>query len=607
MQKRSIIFFKIMLLFGLVLTPIAAADVIVSNVDQLNTAIENANASSNADRTILLANGVYKLNRPFFWIERDGVTIRSQSGDRTMVTLQGQNGMNGGVIEFIFQVSADNITIQDMTLEDVGSHAIIIHGESPYDADGTVISNLIIRDTFEQMVKVTPANSDPERFYSEGGLMENCLCYYTAEIGPQYYIGGIDAHGAKDWIIRNNIFKNIRSPETTNPGSPHYNASPRHAEHAIHFWSWSHNTLTEKNLIINCDRGIGYGLSGSGHNNGIIRNNIIYHANLGTLGTDDMGDAGIILETSHDTQVYNNTIYFEHDYANGIEYRFNSTANALIANNLTNKAIRQRDGATGTLVCNIANNAPANWFASVNPFDPPDIFLHIRDTSVTDVIDKGTNAIPGLPSVFQDFDGDSRPQGSEIDIGADEFSDSAPNQSPEINLKQDTADIPDSGSYDFGNKTVGTFSNTVFTIENTGTADLTLTTPISIAGDAAFSIQNPLAASPVAPGETTAFTVRFSPASEGVKTAEISIANNDSDEAPYDLTLTGEGTSPKGDLNGDSVVNLTDAIIALQVITGYTPSQLRTDYAISGADVNGDNQVGPEELIYILQKEAELR
>ena len=55
------------------------------------------------------------------------------------------------------------------------------------------------------------------------------------------------------------------------------------------------------------------------------------------------------------------------------------------------------------------------------------------------------------------------------------------------------------------------------------------------------------------------------------------------------------------------MTDLTDAIMALQVITGFNPVQLRTDYAVSGTDVNGDNRVGMEELIYILQDEAELR
>jgi hypothetical protein len=73
------------------------------------------------------------------------------------------------------------------------------------------------------------------------------------------------------------------------------------------------------------------------------------------------------------------------------------------------------------------------------------------------------------------------------------------------------------------------------------------------------------------------------------------------------LHYGGNDITPKGDLSGDGVTDLTDAIIALKVLTGQNPPQLRTDYTVSGADVNGDNRVGTEELIYILQEEAELR
>ncbi|MEI7671235.1 MAG: dockerin type I domain-containing protein [Deltaproteobacteria bacterium] len=62
-----------------------------------------------------------------------------------------------------------------------------------------------------------------------------------------------------------------------------------------------------------------------------------------------------------------------------------------------------------------------------------------------------------------------------------------------------------------------------------------------------------------------------------------------------------------GDLNGDGVVTMADAIIALQVMARIQPSGLRSDYTTSGVDVNGDSKVGMPELIYILQKAAGAR
>jgi hypothetical protein len=115
---------------------------------------------------------------------------------------------------------------------------------------------------------------------------------------------------------------------------------------------------------------------------------------------------------------------------------------------------------------------------------------------------------------------------------------------PEINLKQGTTNIPDGGNYDFGDKQTNTDTDVIFTIENTGTTNLTLTTPLIIGGANAdqFSIQaQPV--SPVTAGNNTGFTVRFSPTATGIKTATIAIANNDGDESTYDLTIQGNGTA----------------------------------------------------------------
>jgi hypothetical protein len=58
-----------------------------------------------------------------------------------------------------------------------------------------------------------------------------------------------------------------------------------------------------------------------------------------------------------------------------------------------------------------------------------------------------------------------------------------------------------------------------------------------------------------------------------------------------------------GDVNGDTKIDLVDAMLALKILAGITP----TDTISLSADVNGDNKIGLEELAYILQKAAGLR
>jgi hypothetical protein len=224
-------------------------------------------------------------------------------------------------------------------------------------------------------------------------VVEGCLLEYSAGIGPQWYIGGVDAHNARNWVVRRNVFRAIRSP------------ADAVAEFAVHFWSASADTLVEGNTIINCDRGIGLGLGDRGHQRGVVRNNMICHN-----ATEGFADVGIALESAPGAQVYNNTIYQEHSYPNAIEYRFPATTGVLIANNLTNKAVSMRDGAAGAVSHNVAN-AQAGWFLNPGAGD-----LHLK-TARLEVVDQG-RSIAGLTD---DFDGQARPQGPGIDIGADEF------------------------------------------------------------------------------------------------------------------------------------------------------------------------------------------
>ena len=59
-----------------------------------------------------------------------------------------------------------------------------------------------------------------------------------------------------------------------------------------------------------------------------------------------------------------------------------------------------------------------------------------------------------------------------------------------------------------------------------------------------------------------------------------------------------------GIVNGDFVANLTDAILAIKVISGMTHAGQNI---LISADVNSNGKIGLEEVIYILQNVAGVR
>ncbi|RLC20420.1 MAG: hypothetical protein DRI57_04885 [Deltaproteobacteria bacterium] len=56
---------------------------------------------------------------------------------------------------------------------------------------------------------------------------------------------------------------------------------------------------------------------------------------------------------------------------------------------------------------------------------------------------------------------------------------------------------------------------------------------------------------------------------------------------------------PNGDVDGNESVGLSDAILILKMLTGTGPGDVRI---YSEADINGDGEIGTEELIYILRE-----
>ncbi len=306
----------------------------VSNVAQLYQAVQKANRSNNGT-DIVLADGRYKITQRI-QLTGSHISLKSLSGDPMSVILSGRGMKKTNTTEVLIDVSGSHISLSGFTLEQSSNHLIQVRAEK--NADNFSLRNCVLRDSYEQLLKVSSSQSN--KLFSNNGIVKNCLFEYTAGIGPQFYIGGIDAHSSQNWTISGNTFKNIASP------------SLHVAEHAIHFWRKSSNITVINNIIEDCDRGIGFGLGNDPKNQtvgGLIANNVIRSTNP----SHQYADVGIILEASPDIQIINNRIFIKGSYPNAIEYRFAATKNVLIKDNITNKSIVSRNGGQAELSGNL--------------------------------------------------------------------------------------------------------------------------------------------------------------------------------------------------------------------------------------------------------------
>lgn len=79
-----------------------------------------------------------------------------------------------------------------------------------------------------------------------------------------------------------------------------------------------------------------------------------------------------------------------------------------------------------------------------------------------------------------------------------------------------------------------------YTIQNLGSANLTMTTPVTTTVGSNCSITvNTQPSSPVAPSGSTNLVLTVTPSSAGAWSATVSIANNDADKNPYTWTISG--------------------------------------------------------------------
>jgi len=152
---------------------------------------------------------------------------------------------------------------------------------------------------------------------------------------------------------------------------------------------------------------------------------------------------------------------------------------------------------------------------------------------------------------------------------------------PEIHVEQNVTAIATGGNYAYTTTRVGVMNSVVFNIRNQGAAPLNLSgTPrVAVSGpDAAMFIVSSQPSTPVAASGLTTFTVAFIPSSTGAKSATLTIANNDSDENPYVVNLTGTGNEPTAPcisvVNGNRFSNFGSIASFNNTFYGYSNTTL---------------------------------
>jgi hypothetical protein len=358
--------------------------------------------TASPDTTLLLEDGTYALaSNQSLEVRAPRVTISSVSGNRGAVIITG--GSNN------ISINANDVTIADLTLRNPRFHNIQVHGER--GVARTTIYNVHLMDAGQQFIKVSAGDGTQGKF-ADDGLVACSLIEYTTyargtDVTPPAYTNGVDIIAGKGWSIRDNTFRRIRSQ--AGPAGP-----------AILVWRNATDTTIQRNLIVDCWRGIALGLSAPNHRsrggaevqydhqNGLVENNVI-------LALHEPADAAIENNFALHSRVLHNTVYYnetlKHAVDWAIEYRFPPTT-AIIQNNLTNRRILKRSPyphQEATVQGNVTH-ATAGWFRAMTAED-----FHLVER--TPALDAGV----AVPDSLEDIDGDKRPIGQAPDAGADEL------------------------------------------------------------------------------------------------------------------------------------------------------------------------------------------
>jgi hypothetical protein len=330
-------------------------------------------------------------------IATDNITLRSASGHRERVVIDGAESRDGELLGF---TACSGVTIADLTIQNIKWNGFKINSDT--NVQKLTIYNCIIHNIWQRGIKgVKVPRENRQAICPRQCRVQYCFFYNDrpkrlsddpADIAKGNYIAGIDVMYAKDWIISDNVFVGIQGRTYEGRG-------------AVFIWHDSQDCVIERNIIIDCDVGLQLG-------NPHRDSETVYHCVRCTARNNFITrapEAGIVTVYTKNCKLLNNTIHDPESQMGRLIRTVFTNDSLVVANNLiSGPGIRNESKSEVKFLNNLIRDFTDAFV------DPRHGNLHLTDAAI-DAIDKGIE----LAEVTEDFD--RQPRGTRPDIGADEL------------------------------------------------------------------------------------------------------------------------------------------------------------------------------------------
>lgn len=390
-------------------TPGPTVDVMPSQVEALPGLV----ASADPGTTFLLQPGDYALTAVIS-IKTRGITLASSTGIASDVVI------DGGGAAVMISISADDVTLRDLTLRNAKESAVLVGGGTGDTIEHPRLCGVTIEDGGSAFVRTSRETGWVDCGRVEGSTFSFSDQGRSARCS-EGLVSAIAVSGGRGWSLVDDLFQDFycSATEPTSPADCVSSSPPI----GVIFSLGARDTLIERSRFFGVSRAValGYTITTTAprtyadapyegmtvdHYDGIVRNNLI-------VGHRHCFDTGIELNHARRPALLHNTVVYPEAIAfSPIDRRYPATE-VEFANNLIRGTLTFRDGAPkGNDQATVTVDALDALFV-----DPVALDFHLRPDAAS-AIDRGVaNDRAGL-----DLDGETHDVGTAPDVGADERS-----------------------------------------------------------------------------------------------------------------------------------------------------------------------------------------